>query len=156
LPDPANFRRCCSKFATGVTVATALDATGAPHGLTVNSFTSVSLVPPLVLICIDYSSNVLPIFRQATHYGINILGVEQRDLSAKFAMRGQDRFDNVTWERGETNVPLIPDALAQFECAVRHVVEAGDHAIFVAQVERAAHREGKPLLYFDSGYGSLA
>jgi flavin reductase (DIM6/NTAB) family NADH-FMN oxidoreductase RutF len=154
--DPSNFRRCCSKFATGVTVATVMDAAGAPHGLTVNSFTSVSLVPPLVLICIDYSSNVLPMFRQATHYGINILGVEQRDLSTRFAMRGQDRFDGVAWQPGETNVPLIADALAYFECAVRHVVEAGDHAIFVAQVERAVHREGKPLLYFDSGYRSLA
>jgi flavin reductase (DIM6/NTAB) family NADH-FMN oxidoreductase RutF len=150
------FRRCCAKFATGVTIATVLDASGVPHGLTVNSFTSVSLAPPLVLICIDYSSNVLPLFRGARHYGINVLAADQQELSTRFATRGQDRFDGVDWTPGRTGVPLIPGVLAQIECAVRNVIEAGDHAVFLAEVVRVEHQPGRPLLYFDSGYGRLA
>jgi flavin reductase (DIM6/NTAB) family NADH-FMN oxidoreductase RutF len=153
--DPANFRRGCAKFATGITVVTVIDRAGAPHGLTVNSFTSVSLAPPLVLVAIDHASNVLPIFRAASHYGISVLSSDQQALSVRFARKGQDRFDGVAWRAGETGVPLIPDALAHFECLVRNVVEAGDHAVFVGEVERVEYREGKPLLYFDSSYRVL-
>jgi len=153
--DPKPFRRGCAKFATGIAVASVVDDGGWPHGLTVNSFTSVSATPPLVLICIDYSSNILPLFRAARHYGISVLSDAQQQISTRFAMRGQDRFDGVDWTPGETGVPLIPEALAHFECAVRNVVEAGDHAIFIAEVVRLECRDGKPLLYYDSGYRRL-
>jgi flavin reductase (DIM6/NTAB) family NADH-FMN oxidoreductase RutF len=156
MPDPRSFRRCCAKFATGITVAAVLDQGGSPHGLTVNSFTSVSCEPPLVLICIDYSCNVLPILRTATHYGISILAEEQQHLSTRFAIKGRDRFDGVEWTPGITGVPLLPGALAQLECEVKNVVEAGDHAVFIAEVLHIETREGKPLLYFNSSYGALA
>jgi flavin reductase (DIM6/NTAB) family NADH-FMN oxidoreductase RutF len=153
--DPKLFRRTCARFATGITVATLIGTDKLPHGMTVNSFTSVSAVPPLVLVCVDYSSNLLPHFRAATHYGVNVLNEDQQDLSNRFAAKGQDRFIGVTWDRGETGVPLLPGALAHMECAIRNVVEAGDHAIFIAEVIRASISEGKPLLFFDSGYRKM-
>ena len=153
--DAKAFRRACAKYATGITIAAAIDGQGAPHGLTVNSFTSVSMTPPLVLVCIDYSSNTLPVFRQAAGYGISVLGEEQEPLSARFATRGQDRFDGVAWKAGETGVPLLDGALAHLECVTRNVVEAGDHAVFIAEVVRIQTREGKPLLFFDSAYRRL-
>jgi flavin reductase (DIM6/NTAB) family NADH-FMN oxidoreductase RutF len=156
LLDSKSFRRGCAKFATGIAIASALDQGGSPHGLTVNSFTSVSCAPPLVLVCIDYSSNVLPVFRKASHYSLSVLNENQQQLSTKFAIRGQDRFDGVEWIPGYTGVPLIPGALAHFECKVTNVVEAGDHAVFIAEVVRLDCHDGKPLLYFDSGYRVLS
>lgn len=149
---PHEFRRICSQFATGVAVATVLDAEGAPHGLTVNSFTSVSCNPPLVLICLDYKATVLPLFRLTRHFGINILSEEQRDVSERFAERGRDRFNGTPWVAGTTGVPLLPGALASLECEITQVVEAGDHAVFIARLTGARVSEGRPLLYFQSGY----
>jgi len=152
----ALFRRACSKYATGVTITTLIGTDGAPHGLTVNSFTSVSVVPPMVLVCIDYASNILPHFRAATHYGVNVLSEEQQDLSNRFAQRGLDRFEGVAWEKGETGVPLLPGSLTHFECKIQNVVEAGDHAIFIAEVVNMTTADGKSLLYFDGGYRKVA
>jgi flavin reductase (DIM6/NTAB) family NADH-FMN oxidoreductase RutF len=153
--DPQLFRRACAQFATGIAIATVFDPQGAPHGMTVNSFTSVSLTPPLVLICVDYSANLLPFFRAASHYAINVLAEHQQALSQRFAQRGCDRFDGVEWRPGATGVPLLPAALAHLECATTQVIEAGDHAIFLAQVIHAACFPGRPLLYFDSSYRQL-
>ncbi|MBM3813607.1 MAG: flavin reductase family protein [Acidimicrobiia bacterium] len=154
--DPKTFRRTCAKYATGICIATLIGTDNLPHGMTVNSFTSVSAVPPLVLVCVDYSSNLLPHFRAASHYGISVLNSDQQDLSNRFAARGQDRFTGVQWLPGQTGVPLIPGALAHMECKVSQVVEAGDHAIFIGELVRAEISDGKPLLFFDSAYGSLA
>jgi flavin reductase (DIM6/NTAB) family NADH-FMN oxidoreductase RutF len=154
--DTRAFRRACAKYATGVTITTLIGTDGAPHGLTVNSFASVSLAPPLVLVCIDYASHVLPHFRAATHYGVNVLAEEQQELSNRFAQRGVDRFLGVTWDKGETGVPLLPGSLAHFECAIRNVVEAGDHAIFIAEVVKFDLADGPSLLYFDGGYRKVA
>jgi flavin reductase (DIM6/NTAB) family NADH-FMN oxidoreductase RutF len=150
------FRRVCSQFATGVAVATVLDEAGVPHGLTVNSFTSVSLEPPVVLICIDYRSAILQRFRRAGHYGINVLTSMQRELSNRFATKPDDRFDGVEWHPGITGVPLINGSLATIECLNRQVVESGDHAIFLAEVVAAEVGPGEPLLFFDSGYRLLS
>jgi len=155
LIDAKLFRRACSRFATGITVATLIGTDDLPHGMTVNSFTSVSAVPPLVLVCVDYSSNLLAHFRAARHFGVSILNEDQRDLSNRFATKGQDRFGGVPWDAGQTGVPLIPGALARMECAIRNVVEAGDHAIFIAEVLRTDIGEGRPLLFFDSAYRTM-
>ena len=149
------FRRACSRFATGVAVATTCDAEGMPHGITVNSFTSVSLEPPLVLICIDYRSVALLHFREARAYGISVLSLAQKELSDRFAQRVEPRFDGVPWHAGLSGAPLLDGALAHFECEVGQVVEAGDHAVLIAEVVHAASVEGDPLLYFASGYVSL-
>jgi flavin reductase (DIM6/NTAB) family NADH-FMN oxidoreductase RutF len=150
------FRRVCSQFATGVAIATVLDEFGVPHGLTINSFTSVSLDPPLVLICIDYRSAILQRFRRASHFGINVLTAMQRDLSNRFATKPDDRFDGITWQAGLSGVPLIEGSLANFECLNRQVVESGDHAIFIGEVVAAESNTGEPLLFFDSSYRLLA
>jgi flavin reductase (DIM6/NTAB) family NADH-FMN oxidoreductase RutF len=150
------FRKACGRFATGIAVATVSGADGTPYGLTVNSFTSVSCCPPLVLICVDYRCSILPAFRSSNWYGINILTDSQRDLSVRFSQRQPDKFEGLDWYRGGSGVPLLRAALTSMECCITQTVEAGDHAIFIAEVTRAEWREGEPLLYFASSYRSLA
>jgi len=150
------FRRACGRFATGVTVASVADARGTPHGLTVSSFTSVSLDPPLILICLGHAVSVIDAFRAADYFGINVLAEHQRELSERFARKGEDRFDGVDWSRGETGVPLIEGVLAQMECAVYQRFTAGDHDIVVGKMVRAHVGEGRPLIHFASHYTRLA
>ena len=149
------FRKTCARFATGIAVATVSGSDGVPYGLTVNSFTSVSAAPPLVLVCIDYRSSILTHFRGSAWYGINVLSDSQQRLSERFAARLPDRFESLAWQRGESGVPILDDCLANLECSVVQTVEAGDHAIFIAEVIRAHAREGSPLLYFGSQYRKI-
>lgn len=153
--DKDLFRRSCARFATGIAIATVAGENGTPFGLTVNSFTSVSCCPPLVLICIDYRCAILPAFRASSYYGINFLAENQQDLSVRFAQRETDRFEDISWGWGETGVPLIDGCLARLECCVSQTLEAGDHAIFIAEVIRADWREGEPLVYYGSSYRQL-
>src|SRR2546427_7418780 len=106
-----HFRRVCSKYATGITIVTVLDSRGAPHGITVNSFTSVSLSPPLVLVCIDRQTPILTHFRSAARFAINVLDEEQKDLSTSFARSGCDRFEGVAWRPGQSGAPVLPEVL---------------------------------------------
>lgn len=154
--QPDLFRKTCARFATGILIATVRGEDGTPYGLTVNSFTSVSCCPPLVLICIDYRSAILPHFRASSHYGINVLSEQQRDLSVRFSRPQPDRFDDLDWVPGDTGVPLMRQCLAQMECSVSQVVESGDHAILIAEVVRVEYRDGNPLVYFGSAYRRLA
>jgi flavin reductase (DIM6/NTAB) family NADH-FMN oxidoreductase RutF len=153
--DKEAFRRACASFPTGVTVATAVGTDGAPHGLTVSSFTSVSLSPPLVLVCIGHSSTVLKHFRASPFFGINILREANTEVSEHFARKGRDRFNGVEWLPGKTGAPLLPDALAVLECKRTDTVGAGDHDILIGKVVRAEWREGRPLVYFGSAYRRL-
>jgi flavin reductase (DIM6/NTAB) family NADH-FMN oxidoreductase RutF len=155
LIEPDVFRKSCARFATGITVATVTGTDGKPYGLTVNSFTSVSCCPPLVLICVDYRCNILAHFRASSHYGINILAEGQRDLSVRFSQRPLERFEGLDWRRGQTGVPVLRGCLATMECSVSQVVEAGDHAIFIGEVGYTEFDEGKPLLYYASSYCTL-
>jgi flavin reductase (DIM6/NTAB) family NADH-FMN oxidoreductase RutF len=149
------FRRACGRFATGVTIASVLDAAGGPHGLTVNSFTSVSLEPPLVLICLGQAVSIIEHFRAARYFGINVLTEGQRDISDHFARKGHDRFGSLEWHPGETGVPLLPGVLAAIECAVHKRFTAGDHDIFVGEMVSARVAKGDPLIYFASRYRGL-
>ena len=149
------FRRVCGRFASGITITTVLDATGAVHGLTANSFTSVSLAPPLVLVCVDHRTKVLEHFRHNSHFGINILSEHQRPLSDRFAGSGYDRFEGVEWYPGQTGVPLLPGVLAALECSRVKMVPAGDHDILIGQVVHAQCHDGEPLIYFGSQYRHL-
>lgn len=153
--DASSFRRACAQFATGIVVATAIGPDGQPHGMTVNSFTSVSLSPPLVLICVDKGTPLRGLFEHCGHYGLSMLAQHQRELSQRFAARGQNRFQGVPWTPGVTGVPLLPDALAHFECAIRNVVDAGDHVILLGEALQVSSPGGDPLLYFGSGYREL-
>ena len=150
------FRRACGRFATGVTIASVLDANGAPHGLTVNSFSSVSLDPPLILICLGHAVTCIDAFRESRHFGINVLAESQRELSDRFARKGQDRFEGIEWYRGESGVPLIPGVLAALELRVQQRITSGDHDIFVGEMIHARCTEGEPLIYYASRYRRLA
>ncbi|MCC6536248.1 MAG: flavin reductase family protein [Bryobacterales bacterium] len=149
------FRLACAEFATGIAIAATLDDAGQPHGMTVNSFTSVSMEPPLILICVDIVAGLLPIFTKASAFGLSFLAEQQQDLSSRFARRGQDRFESTPWEAGQTGVPLIPGALAHLECRIDQTIQAGDHAILISRVIAADISSGRPLLYFERGYRKL-
>ena len=153
--EKQQFRRICGKFASGITIATVLDAGGACHGMTANSFPSVSLAPPLVLVCVDHRARILEHFRIGEHFGINILGAGQKQLSDKFAGSGYDRFEGVDWFPGQTGVPLLPDVLATLECSKVEVVTAGDHDIVIGEVLHANCQDGEPLVFYSSQYRCL-
>lgn len=153
--DKREFCRACAQFATGVAVAAVVDDQGEARGLTINSFTSVSLAPPLILICIGHTAGALPVFRARTHFGISVLNEDQRSVSDRFAEHGRDRFQGASWCPGVTGVPLIPDALAWIECRVVRVEAAGDHDIFIGEVVRTIVGGGPPLIYYGSAYRHL-
>jgi flavin reductase (DIM6/NTAB) family NADH-FMN oxidoreductase RutF len=150
-----HFRRVCGKYATGITIVTVLDSLGAPQGMTANSFTSVSLTPPLILVCIESRSSMLAHFHPATRFAMNVLGEQHKDLSTRFARTGLDRFDGVDWTPGQTGVPILSDMLATLECVVTQMVHAGDHVVVIGEALHASWQEGRPLIYFDSGYRGL-
>ena len=151
----AEFRRACGRFSTGVAIASVLDAQGTPHGLTVSSFTSASLEPPLILICLGHRVSAIDAFRASPHFGINVLAGDQRDLAERFARKTQDRFDGLNWRRGKTGVPLLPGVLAAIECAVRQRIAAGDHDVFVGEMVGARVAAGRPLIHFASHFRCL-
>ncbi|MBZ5620363.1 MAG: flavin reductase family protein [Acidobacteriia bacterium] len=150
------FRHACGRFPTGVTVASVLDAEGAPHGLTVSSFTSVSLNPPLVLICLGHEVTTIGLFRAARYFGINVLAENQQGLSERFARKNGDRFNGLEWHPGATGVPLLPGVLAAIECAVVQRFISGDHDILVGEMVSARVAAGEPLIHFASRYRRLA
>ena len=150
------FRHACGRFATGVAIAGVMDPQGAPHGLTVSSFTSVSLDPPLVLICLGHTVTMIDTFRAAAYFSVNVLDEEQRELSERFARRGHDRFSGLAWRRGETGAPLIDGVLAAIECETHQRIPSGDHDILVGRMLHAHVREGAPLIHFASRYRALA
>jgi flavin reductase (DIM6/NTAB) family NADH-FMN oxidoreductase RutF len=149
------YRRTCSLFATGITVITTLDENGHPHGMTVNSFSSVSLDPPLVLVCIDLRNAILGHFLTSAWFAVNILAEHQEDVSRRFSSASENRFRGLEWERGASGVPLLAGVLAHMECALTKTFEAGDHAMLVGEVREASYREGKPLVYFNSSYQNI-
>ena len=143
-----NLREALGQFATGVTVVTAIDPHGAPVGLTVSSFNSVSLSPPLVLWSLGRASRALAAFQACSHYAINVLSASQLPLAMQFAARDVDRFAGVATTTGHTGVPLIDGTLATFECANRSQYPEGDHIIFVGEVLTChSHNQAAPLLY---------
>ena len=143
-----DFRAALAMFATGVTIVTALDASGAPIGLTANSFNSVSIEPPLVLWSLSRQAGSMPAFERGSHYAINILAAGQHALAQRFATKEVDRFEGVAFRAGASGVPVLDGAAAVFECFNRSRYEEGDHVIFVGEVEHCVHRPGaSPLLY---------
>lgn len=145
------FRAALGMFATGVTIVTARAADGQVIGLTANSFNSVSLSPPLVLWSLARAAASLPVFSGGSHYAINILAADQKQLAERFAMKGADRWQGVTFDEGAGGAPLLHGAAASFECFNRSRYEEGDHVIFVGEVERCTHRPGATPLLFHGG-----
>jgi flavin reductase (DIM6/NTAB) family NADH-FMN oxidoreductase RutF len=159
VPDveAGQFRRVLGLFATGVVAVTALDpATGRPAGLAANSFTAVSLKPPLVSVCLAHTSSTWPAIRAASSYCINILAGHQRGICRQLATPGAEKFCNVAWLASQAGHPILDGALGWLECAVEMEHEAGDHVIVISRVLRLGMRpDGPPLIFYQGGYGSF-
>ena len=153
--DPWEFRRALGQFGTGVTVITTCEPDGTPRGFTANSFSSVSLNPPLVSVCVASTAASAAVFKTTPWFSINILAEEQRDVSNVFATQRPDKFLVTEWKLGKTGMPLISGTLVTFECSQHTIVEAGDHLILIGRVEAFETREGWPLLYYRGAYQTL-
>jgi flavin reductase (DIM6/NTAB) family NADH-FMN oxidoreductase RutF len=152
----AEFRTACSKFPTGVTVATVTAAEEMPYGMAISSFTSVSVDPLLVLVCIDHRAKMLKLLSVGTPMGINVLADDQQALSERFSRNWHERFDGVRWHPGSTGVPLLAGTLATFECKIGSLVPAGDHLIVIAEVVHVNSTDRKPLVYVNRSYARIA
>jgi flavin reductase (DIM6/NTAB) family NADH-FMN oxidoreductase RutF len=153
--DPRELRRVMGLFATGVTVLTTRDDDGRPYGLTANAVTSLSLTPPLLLICIDKKAESHPHFLASRCFVVNILSEGQEDISNRFAKSGGDKFGNMPFSTNQDGVPVLEDTLAHLECRIVETHEGGDHVIHIGEVRHAEVRGGEPLLFFQGGYRRL-
>ena len=154
--DPRTLRDALGCFATGVTVVTCLDSAGVPIGLTANSFTSLSLDPPLLLVCVAKMAASAEPLSKARNFAVNVLQTEQQPASITFSTRVEDRFGCTAWSMGEHGVPVLLDSLSVFECARHAVHDGGDHFILVGEVKKATFEPGlDPLLYFRGSYRRL-
>lgn len=145
--DPFELRRCLGSFVTGVTVITVLDESGAPIGMTANSFNSVSLDPPLIVWSLRTNARTFPIYSAAKRFVVNILSEEQVDISNRFAKSGADRFEGVAVKPGIDGVPLIDGCAAYLECRTEATYPGGDHLLFLGRVERIVSSGRKPLAF---------
>jgi flavin reductase (DIM6/NTAB) family NADH-FMN oxidoreductase RutF len=154
--DPRTLRDALGCFATGVTVVTCVDEDGRPAGLTVNSFTSVSLDPPLLLVCLHKMAASAPALIRASHFAINVLQTEQQPASISFSSRTDVRFGWTPWSRGEAGAPILEESLCVFECERFGLYDGGDHHILVGQVIKASFDASvDPLLFFRGRYRRL-
>ncbi len=148
-------RRVMGHFATGVTVVTTHGGDGRYFGLTANAFSSVSLVPPLLLVCVDKKAESYPSFEQSKVFTVNILSADQEDISRRFAVSGGDKFDGVSYRVGANGAPILGGVLAYAECKIVAAYEGGDHMIYLGEIEETGAVEGKPLLFYRGGYRSI-
>jgi flavin reductase (DIM6/NTAB) family NADH-FMN oxidoreductase RutF len=154
--DPSTLRDALGCFATGVTVVTCLDDGARPAGLTVNSFTSVSLDPPLLLVCLAKTAVSAPALTKAPFFAINVLQTRQQPASIRFSTRDEDRFGATPWSCGEAGAPILEESLGVFECERFAVYDGGDHHILVGRVVKASFDAAlDPLLYFRGRYRRL-
>ena len=154
--DPRTLRDALGCFATGVTVVTCFDGAGEPVGLTANSFTSLSLDPPLLLVCAAKAAASAAPLSSATDFAVNVLQTGQQPASITFSTRVEDRFGCTEWSVGEHGAPVLMQSLSVFECRRHAVHDGGDHFILVGEVVKASFESGlDPLLYFRGRYRRL-
>jgi 3-hydroxy-9,10-secoandrosta-1,3,5(10)-triene-9,17-dione monooxygenase reductase component len=155
--DAHEYRKSLGVFATGVAIATSTDSQGGPVGLTINSFTSVSLAPPLILWSLRNTSSSLPVFERSEYFAINILAADQHRLSRRFSSAIADKFNGVSISPSQDRIPLIEGCAAQFECIRRRYYEEGDHVVFIGEVIRHSRtgRPHEPLVFCDGAYKRL-
>lgn len=154
--DIVAFRASLSRFASGVTVLTTRDRDGRDLGMTATAFSSLSLDPPLVLVCVDRGASMAPALAEATHLAIHVLSATQEAVSRQFALKEADRFAGLGIARGAGDVPLFDGALVRLQCRIARRHEGGDHVIIVCEVLAADVADGDPLLYFRGRYARLA
>jgi 3-hydroxy-9,10-secoandrosta-1,3,5(10)-triene-9,17-dione monooxygenase reductase component len=153
--DLQELRRVMGHFATGVTVVTTKDGEDAPFGLTANAFASLSLNPPLALICVDKAAQCYSCFEGSKIFAINVLGEEQEEISRRFATKGAQKFNGIPWHKSESGLALLDGAIGHIECKVVHTYDGGDHTIYVGQVLRAKTTGERPLIFFKGKYTRL-
>lgn len=155
--DAETFRSVLGRFASGITILTARDEHGGDHGMTASAFCSLSLEPPLVLFCVDHAASMHELLLTHPTIGISVLSSEQEPHSRRFASDEDDRFDGIAFTRGEHGVVLLDAALAHMECRIVQHYDAGDHTMFIAEIDRAAPQanDSRPLLYYRGGYAQL-
>lgn len=150
--DTVEFRRALGAFVTGVTVVTTLQPDGTPRGFTANSFTSVSLDPPLVLVCVAKSASSCAVFANAAHFAVSVLAEDQESVSSLFASKSPDKFAQTHWHPRRTGSPVIRGAAASFDCRMHQVVDAGDHVVLIGRVLDFSHTDATPLGYCRGAY----
>ncbi len=150
-----DFRHVLGHFASGVTIVTTYDEDGQPVGLTASAFTSLSLDPPLILVCVDQNARCYGALARCERFAVNILATHQESVSRRFASSVDDKFDGLRLERGKVETPLIADALAHIECEKVAAYPGGDHTIFVGRVEASRVGPGEPLLHYRGLYDRL-
>lgn len=150
--DAAEFRRALGAFVTGVTVVTTIQPDGSPRGFTANSFTSVSLDPALILVCIAKTASSHAVFSQTDHFAVSVLAEDQKSVSGVFASKAADKFAQVEWHARITGAPLMNGAAASFDCKTHEVVDAGDHIILIGRVVDFVHTSSSPLGYCRGAY----
>jgi flavin reductase (DIM6/NTAB) family NADH-FMN oxidoreductase RutF len=153
--DARDFRRSLGQFASGVTVVTTRDAAGRPQGLTASSFCSVSLDPPLVLVCVDNRLEARRAIEESRIFAVSVLSETQESISRRFAGGGPDKFTGIELVEGSDGAPLVCGALAHLQCRLAAAHVAGDHTIFVGEVLLLTASPGRPLLYHESAYRRL-
>ena len=149
------FRDALGCFASGVTVVTTRDGEGNLHGMTVSAFSSVSMEPPLILVCIDKATASHYAFEEAGKFAVNILEENQKEISSHFATPLPDKFADIDFTQNGEDIPLLSDALVNLECSLRNTFDGGDHTIFIGEIENAVIRDGKPLVYCHGDYRRL-
>lgn len=154
--DKSDLRKAFATFPTGVTVVTTLDENKRPRGFTANSFSSVSLTPPLVSVCIALTAASYGTFVKSGHFAISVLSNKQSCVSQLFGSKNPDKFDRTNWHPGKSGMPVIDNCLAHFECKVESDVEAGDHTILIGRVLDFEYRNGQPLAFFGGSYASMS
>lgn len=148
-------RDALGNFATGITVITALDEYGTPQGMTANSFSSVSLEPPLVSWCVGRESRLFDLFQKTSHFAVNILTTEQEKASQLFASPADDKFEHIEWHAGLNGLPLLDGSPCQFQCEIEHRYSGGDHTILIGRVLEFANDPMSPLIFHGGQYRSL-
>ena len=157
-PPPVSsdeFRAVLGRFPSGVTVVTTRDGGGAAQGMTVSAFSSVSLEPPLVLICIERTASAHDALVASPGFVVNVLSANQEQIARRFSIVDIDRFEGIGYSRSSNGYAVLDDVLAVIECSTFAQHEAGDHTIIVGEVEGASARNGTPLLYYRGGYAQL-
>lgn len=152
---PDDFRAALSRFPSGITVVTSIDASGLSHGITVSAFCAVSLDPPMVLVCVEKTAGSHDALNDSGRFAVNFLAAGQDELSERFALAIPGKFDGLRVLRGSGDVPVLEDSLVVLECRLQNAFDGGDHTIFVGKVENVRIKDGDPLVYFHGNYRDL-
>ncbi len=154
--EAKELRRVMGHFATGVTIITTKGSDGTPYGLTANAVSSLSLTPPLLLICVDKKAETFPHFHHSKRFNVNVLADDQHELSTRFAKSGGEKFAGVVHHLDAHGVPILGGIIAHLECTLVETFAGGDHVIHIGHVEHATAAAGQPLLFFQGKYRQLA